>query len=113
MNYKKALLLIITLGCTFGLGPYSAYLSSIEVLVFMGIDLDAQPSLFAAIMLIVFLVLWYAVFCFIGLLLGLVIARPFCGASAITVLNLRGSFKIPVFTALYDSVLYTLYKGES
>ena len=87
--------MVIIMTFTFGLGTLLAYHSSFAALKIIGLDFDAQISMVGTVILIAFLIVWYSVFCFVGLILGLMAARPFCGASVLTMLNEAGSFKIP------------------
>ena len=111
MNYKKGVFTVIVLIFTFGLGTWLAYHSSFLALEIVGVDLDAQPSMLAVVILIAFLIAWYSVFCFVGLILGLIAPRPICGAAVLSVLNSNGSFRVPFFTTVYNYVVRKLYQG--
>lgn len=113
MKPKEWILLIIVLLCTFVFGAYIAYISSFSIFEVVGVDLESKPTTYELVGLLIFLVIWYPTWCFIGLIVGLVIARPICGAASISALGMAGYTDIPVLSPIYNKIVKLLYEKNT
>lgn len=101
--------MLIVLAGTFGLGPLAAHTSASALSSFLEFDPDARASRLAALVFVAFLAVWYLLWCGLGLLTALIVARPICGASAIDVLSDGAQMDIPILSPAYNFVVKHLY----
>ncbi len=113
MKPKEIALLVITLGFTFLVGPAFAYYSLLQLLILLPIDLESSLTALETVILIPFMVLWYLLWSFIGLFSGMILARPLCGAAAISALGVAGFIQIPLLSSIYHYIVARFYRSGS
>jgi len=113
VKFSEFALLIIVFLCTFAIGPYLAYLSIMFIAESIGVDLNANLSIIQMVCMLIFFAFWFPLWCFIGMLIGLIIARPLCGASAINVMGAGGFVNVPVLSSVYSNVVKKVYGHNS
>ena len=104
---------MIVLLCTFVGGGFTAYVTGNWLMEILGFDLDAQPTVTEFVFFIIGLLIWYPLWSFIGLIVGLVVSRPLCGPKAASALGGAGHFYIPILTPTYVFVVTKLYDSNS
>lgn len=110
---REIALLVITLTFMFIVGPACAHYSLATLITLSPIDTDASLKVIEALIFIPFMMFWYLLWCFVGLFAGMIVARPICGAAAISALGIAGFMHIPVLSPIYNSIVTRLYRSET
>ncbi len=109
---REIALLVITLSFTLAVGPACAHYSLLALMPYTPIEPNESLGAIEALIFISFMVFWYLLWCFAGLFAGVILARPVCGAAAISALGTAGYMHVPVLSPIYDYIVTRLYRSR-